>query len=125
MTSKALLALVITCSSFCAYGCNDNAAPNETSVASVDTAYEKGDSTGLPAVETKKPNADYKPAFAGQSRIGAVKTSTSYTVVKLAEKIGFPWAIIPMPGNRFLTTDKTGYMQIIDANGKVLKKITG
>lgn len=122
MTSKFILLLIVTCTSFCAYGCNENTSNSKTDTPAV---YEDGDTTGLPPVETKKPNADYRPAFAGQTRVRGVKTNTSYTVVKLAEKIGSPWAIIPMPGNRFLTTDKKGFMQIFDANGQLVKKIEG
>jgi len=40
--------------------------------------------TSLPAVETKNPNTDYKPAFAGQTRIAGVKTTTPYKTDKLA-----------------------------------------
>src|SRR5436190_12740625 len=81
--------------------------------------------TLLPPVETQSPNADYKPAFAGQTRIAGVKTNTAYKVEKLAELIGIPWAVTPMPDDRLLITDKKGFMQIFDANGKFVKKITG
>jgi glucose/arabinose dehydrogenase len=117
MASKIILVFTISLTSICSYGCNEN--------NSSPTTYEDGDSTGLPPVETKKPNADYKPAFRGQTRIAGVKTATAYKVEKLAEKIGSPWAIIPLPDKRFLTTDKTGFMQIHDANGKPVKKIIG
>jgi glucose/arabinose dehydrogenase len=79
----------------------------------------------LPPVETKKPNTDYKPAFKGQTRIKAVKTKTAYQVDKLADKLGSPWAVVPMPDGRLLITIKTGYMEIHDANGSFVKKITG
>ncbi len=71
------------------------------------------------------PNSDYKPAFAGQTRIKKDSTVTPYIVEKLAEKIGRPWAIIPFPGNRLLQTDRSGFMQILSAEGAILKKITG
>jgi glucose/arabinose dehydrogenase len=76
-------------------------------------------------VETKKANSDYKPAFAGQTRVAGVKTKAAYNVEKIAEKIGNPWAVVPMPDGRLLVTDKKGSMQILDASGKVIKKITG
>ncbi len=84
-----------------------------------------GQSNKLPPVETKKPNTDYKPAFAGQTRIAGVKTVTAYKTDKLAENLGRPWAVVPMTDGRLLITDKSGYMQIHDANGKLVKKITG
>ncbi|TMI95303.1 MAG: PQQ-dependent sugar dehydrogenase [Bacteroidetes bacterium] len=78
-----------------------------------------------PPVETQKPNSDYKPARAGQTRVAGVKTKTPYKVDKIAEKLGLPWAVIPFPDGRLLITERRGSMQILDANGTVLKKITG
>jgi glucose/arabinose dehydrogenase len=83
------------------------------------------DTTGLPPVETKSPNSDYKPAFAGQTRIGGVKTTTSYKVEKIANKLGAPFAIAAMPDGRLMVTIKSGYMEIHDRNGALVKKITG
>lgn len=52
------------------------------------------------SVETNKPNTDYMPAFAGQTRVKAVKTATAYEVVSLADGIGRPWAVVPLPDGR-------------------------
>lgn len=76
-------------------------------------------------VESKKPNTSYKPAFAGQTRINAVKTTTPYKTDKLAEKLGRPWAVIPMPDGRLLITEKSGYLILLKADGSLVKKITG
>lgn len=95
--------------------CNDSMA-NKTNDA---------DTTGLPPVETKAANTSYKPAFAGQTRISGVKTSTPYKVEKISKELSRPWAITPLPDGRLLTTDKSGYMVIFDGNGKLIKKITG
>ena len=84
-----------------------------------------GDSSKLPPVETKSANTNYKPAFEGQTRIAGVKTTTPYKVDKLAEKLGFAWAVTPMPDGRLLITLKAGSMQLHDANGVLVKKITG
>lgn len=88
-------------------------------------ASGSADTSNLPPVETRKPNTNYPPAFAGQTRIGAVRTKTPYKVEKLAENLGRPWAVIPLPDKRLLITDKSGYMEIHDAMGKLIKKITG
>ena len=96
-------------------------ANNNTSSGNI--TYE--DTTKLPPVETKKANSNYKPAFKGQTRIGGVKTVTPYKVEKIAEKLSNPWAVIPLPDGRLLITLKTGYMQIHDANGTLVKKIIG
>jgi aldose sugar dehydrogenase len=95
--------------------CNDGIASTPTTGT---------DTTNLP-VETKKANTNYKPAFKGQTRIAGVKTTTAYKVDKIAEKLGRPWAITPFADGRLLMTEKTGYMEIHDANGKLVKKITG
>jgi glucose/arabinose dehydrogenase len=87
--------------------------------------YSMGCSGQNSPVETQNPNTNYKPAQKGQTRVAGVKTKTTYKVDKIAEKLGVPWAVVPMPGERFLITDRRGYMQILDANGVVVKKITG
>jgi glucose/arabinose dehydrogenase len=80
---------------------------------------------GQQPVETQKPNADYKPAFAGQTRVSGVTTTTPYKVEKIAEKLGYPFAIVTMPDGRLMLTFKKGYMQIHDTDGKLVKKIEG
>jgi len=76
-------------------------------------------------VETNGANTNYPPAFAGQTRINGVKTTTPYKVDKIADNLVRPWAVVPMPDGRLLITEKSGYMQIHDANGAMVKKITG
>ncbi len=83
------------------------------------------DTSGLPPVETKAPNSNYKPAFSGQTRIGGVKTTTPYRVEKIADKLDAPFAIVAMPDGRLMVTIKSGYMEIHDKNGALVKKITG
>jgi aldose sugar dehydrogenase len=116
MQLKIFLISVTTLITFYATGCDYNNGAN-TNNNSADTL--------LPPVETKSPNTDYKPAFEGQTRITGIKTTTAYTVDKLNENTGIPWAIAPMPDGRLLITDKRGYMQIFDANGTLVKKING
>jgi len=87
--------------------------------------YSVGCSAQNPPVETQKPNTDYKSAKTGQTRVAGVKTKTDYKVDKLAEKLGLPWAVIPLPDGRLLITERKGSMQILDANGALVKKITG
>jgi glucose/arabinose dehydrogenase len=79
----------------------------------------------LPPVETRQANSTYKPAFAGQTRIKGVKTTTPYKVEIIAEKLGRPWAITLLPDGRWIITEKSGFMTIHAANGTLLKKVTG
>ena len=97
-------------------------ANNKTSAITNKTG---GDSSIPAPVETKEANTKYKPAFEGQTRIAGIKTTTPYKVEKIAESLANPWAIIPLPDGRLLITLKAGYMQIHNANGTFIKKITG
>ncbi|HEY5368107.1 MAG TPA: PQQ-dependent sugar dehydrogenase [Hanamia sp.] len=85
--------------------------------SSLDTRY--------PSVETKKPNTDYKPAFAGQTRIAGVKTTMAYQVKILSEGLHSPWGITPLPDGRFLITEKDGDMRIAALDGTLSAPITG
>ncbi|TKC05648.1 PQQ-dependent sugar dehydrogenase [Pedobacter polaris] len=76
------------------------------------------------SVETGKPTADYKPAFDGQTRIKAVKTSTPISIAVINKKLENPWAISVMPDGRFFITQKGGTMVILLANGTLSKTIT-
>lgn len=100
MQTKTFLCLSFILVSFYTTGCNNNVN------ASTDTS-------------------GYSPAFKGQTRIAEVKTTTAYKVDKIAEKLGRPWAVIPMPDGRLLITEKNGFMLIYNADGTFAKKITG
>lgn len=79
----------------------------------------------LPPVETQKPNASYKPAFAGQTRVGGVRTATPYEGRVLTEGLSSPWGIAPLPDGRLLVTEKGGTMRIVSTSGTVSPAITG
>jgi glucose/arabinose dehydrogenase len=119
MKLKFMLILSVTLLSISSYGCGNNSNNN------ADSNNEDLDTTKPAPVETNRPNTNYKPAFKGQTRIAGAKTTTAYKVEKIAEKIGRPWAVVPLPDGRLLTTDKSGFMQIFDLNGKLVKKVTG
>jgi glucose/arabinose dehydrogenase len=100
--------------------CNSSASSegNNQAVGAADTVL-------LPPVETQAPNSDYEPAFAGQTRIGGVKTTTPYQVTVLSEGLTKPWGIRSLPDGRFLITEKEGVMRIASADGTLSAKITG
>ncbi|HTE28531.1 PQQ-dependent sugar dehydrogenase [Flavitalea sp.] len=84
------------------------------------------DSTSAGAtVETKEPNSKYKPAFAGQTRIGGVKTNTPYEVKAITTDLKTPWGITVLPDGRLLITEKTGTMRIATTSGQLSAPITG
>ncbi len=76
-------------------------------------------------VETQRPNSDYKPAFAGQTRIKGVKTKTPYEVKVLTESLQKPWGITPLPDGRLLITEKKGNLRIAEVSGKLGDEIKG
>ena len=81
--------------------------------------------TGSAPVETKAPNSNYKPAFAGQTRIAGISTSAAYEGKVLSTDLKNPWGIATLPDGRFLITEKRGNMRIATADGKVTEPITG
>ncbi len=119
MQMKTFACFSIIAAAISLYGCAGNNSSADTASAPA------ADSTVIPPVETNAPNVDYKPAFEGQTRVNGVKTTTPYKVEKIAENLGRPWAIVPMPDGRLLVTEKSGYMEIHSADGALVKKITG
>jgi len=77
------------------------------------------------SVETQEANTKYPPAFPGQTRINKVATKTSYEVNILSKDLKRPWAIIQMPDDRFLITEKSGKMKILGLDGSQQKEIKG
>src|SRR5688500_6205605 len=76
-------------------------------------------------VETNEPNSQYKPAFEGQTRVGAVKTQTPYEGKLLTKELEKPWGIVALPDGRLLITEKEGTMRIATNIGTLSAPITG
>lgn len=80
----------------------------------------------LAPVETKAANSpEYKPAFAGQTRVAGVKTTTPYEGKVLTEGLESPWGITSLPDGRLLVTEKAGNLRIVTQDGKLSEPITG
>lgn len=120
MSAKTFFYSVAVCTAVSITACGNK---HDEAIAYTDN--NPADTSQLPPVETQAPNSDYQPAFAGQTRIAGVKTITPYKVEKIAENLGRPWAVVPMPDGRLLITEKSGFMEIHEANGALVKKITG
>lgn len=97
--------------------CKTNTAGNGASTQSTN-------SPGDP-VETRRPNSDYKPAFAGQTRIAGVKTAAAYNTKVITKDLDHPWGITTLPDGRLLVTQKGGTMRIVTAAGQASEPITG
>jgi glucose/arabinose dehydrogenase len=76
-------------------------------------------------VETQAANTNYKPAFAGQTRIAGVKTKTPYSVTLLSKSLEHPWGMARLPDGRFLISQKMGTMVIVNVSGSIVKTIKG
>lgn len=77
------------------------------------------------SVETNPPNTNYVPAFAGQTRVNKVNTSTPYQTRLVTSSLIEPWGVAALPDGRLLVTEKSGFMRIVNTNGVVGQPITG
>lgn len=107
-----MAALVLT-------ACGNKNAENKTE------STESSTTTTNAPVETESPNSDLKPAFAGQTRIAGVQTTTPYEGKILTDKLDRPWGVASLPDGRLLVTEKGGTMRIVTNSGVVSEKITG
>ena len=69
-------------------------------------------------------NADFKAAFAAQTRAEALPTSR-IEVTTLANDLERPWGIAALPDGRFLVTERTGQLRLIDSDGTKSDPIKG
>lgn len=79
----------------------------------------------LPPVEDSSPEADFEPAFAGQTRVNGTATSTALTVEIINEDLDSPWAVTPLPDGRLAITEKGGTLRLATSDGEVSGKIEG
>jgi glucose/arabinose dehydrogenase len=79
----------------------------------------------LPSVETQAPTADYKPAFAGQTRAPGAQTKTKLDVRVINHDLKQPFSLRCLPDGRFIVTEKGGTMKILKADGRLDKNISG
>jgi glucose/arabinose dehydrogenase len=110
---KAITSFVIVSLSILAIACN-----NKQPQGKVQTPE------GVP-VETEAPNASYKPAFVGQTRIQGIKTKTPLQVKILTATLKKPWGITSLPDGRLIITQKSGTFRIADASGSLSEEVTG
>ncbi len=68
--------------------------------------------------ETKSPNSNYKPAFAGQTRAPGMKSDFKYQVVILDKSLKNPWGVDNLPGGKLLISQKYGTFRIESLSGK-------
>jgi aldose sugar dehydrogenase len=98
------------------FSCSENSSSDKKEA----TATDKKNTTDYGTAVTS-----YKPAFEGQTRIKMITTATAYKTDSIAGKLGRPWAIIALPNNNLLITEKSGFMMELSSEGKLIRKITG
>lgn len=118
----ALLSKAVVACSFLALASCGNKTINGSNGSNTATT---GDTSRLPPVETAAPNTNYKPAFAGQTRIAGVRTATPYEGVAINTSLKRPWGITMLPDGRLLITEKGGVMRIATTSGQLSGPITG
>lgn len=103
-----------------------------TGCAILSTSCSRGtDGDGQPSsnnplsVETTPANTGYRPAFEGQTRVNAVRTSTSLNTRIVTTGLTNPWGIAALPDGRFLITQKAGSMRIVSTSGQISGNIGG
>lgn len=100
-------------------GGNSKSQNNKTEAVTTETG-------SLPNPETSNPNSpEYKPVFSGQTRIQGVKTASPSKVEVINTNLGKPWGITNLSDGRFLITEKSGFMNIVSADGKTITKVEG
>lgn len=83
------------------------------------------DLPNLPPVETRAPNTDYSPAFAGQTRGPGMKTETPLKINILTNALQKPWGITALPDSNWLITQKEGSMVVLYPDGSLKSTIAG
>ncbi len=81
--------------------------------------------TGLPPVETRPANTDYRPAFLGQTRAPGMRTVTPYQVDVLTDQLDSPWAVAALPDGRLLITQKAGSLRVFTPGAGLSSPVTG
>ncbi len=96
---------------------------SKSSVTENSTATQNGKLTNPETADKNSPT--FKSAFVNQTRVEGVKTKTAYNVEVINSSLGKPWGIINLPDGRFLITEKSGFMNIVSADGKTMTKVEG
>ena len=81
--------------------------------------------TSISPVETNRPNSTYSPAFASQTRVAGVRTTTPFESTVLTTVLRSPWGITSLPDGRFLITEKAGTMRLVTTSGQVSAPLSG
>lgn len=70
------------------------------------------------------PNADFQPAFAGQTRAAALP-ATDVDVTRVARGLDRPWGIARLSATQYLVTERAGNLRIVGSDGSISAALPG
>ncbi|MGD9966100.1 MAG: PQQ-dependent sugar dehydrogenase [Hyphomonadaceae bacterium] len=80
--------------------------------------------TGAPVAQGA-PNADFSPAFAGQTRAPETRSGVTVDTDVVADGLNHPWAIAFLPDGRMLVTERMGRLRVITQEGAISEPVAG
>lgn len=100
-------------------------AKNNVNNTTNTTDGSTGGSNNPPVETAAKVAPGQTPAFAQQTRVPGVKTTTAYKVSVITSGLSYPWGLVFMPDGRMMVTEKAGRIRIVTSTGSIGEAITG
>lgn len=97
-------------------------------LASLGAGCAKADSSAAKAgapLETRPPNSDYQPAFAGQTRAPGVRSEIALDVTPAVTGLQRPWAFDFLPDGRMIISEIEGRLRIAGRDGRLSAPLGG
>ena len=69
--------------------------------------------------QDEQPNADFRPAFEGQTRAPRVRSDVTIEIQEIARGLNHPWALAFMPDGGALVTERSGQLLHIDEQRQI------
>lgn len=105
--------------------CKSSPSTN-TDIAPPKPSEHKPETVTGRAAPTDPQNAEgQKPALADQTRAPAPATFSKVRVETVAAGLEHPWAVEALADGRFVVTEKSGRLRVIDKDGRALEPIKG
>ncbi len=76
-------------------------------------------------VEQGQANANFQPAFEGQTRAPALTSGVVIETQEIAARLDHPWGIAVLPDGNLLVTERAGRLRLITPQGQVSEPLTG
>ncbi|MFP4208864.1 MAG: PQQ-dependent sugar dehydrogenase [Wenzhouxiangella sp.] len=106
-------------------GCNADPGVAESDSSRAAEPAREARAAQPAAEETRPPESDYEPAFAGQTRAPRPATTADWTTETLAQGLEHPWAIDFLPDGALLVTERPGRLRVVSADGDISDPVAG